>query len=302
VLDGHESHCNLPFIDYAWKHRILVFVLPAHSSHLTQPLDVGLFGPLQHYYSKMIREMFKGDSPTLLKEDFIPILRTVREYAYSPHNIKSAWKATGLVPYNERKVLNRLEVPKTEKVAVDARRKEIQTPKKPQDFRQLKLLADQLVPQGEYRETLLDAIEKIAKGAVEGATMGAIAMHEAKTLRQRLVFKAHHKTSKARLIDKHQGRSKLMTQERIDQLKKELEEKEKEAAEKEARARAKKAAKGKGKAAVPKHKKTRSHSIVSSDASDCIALDPIGNCILQTIFTKLTLRSKIRFCGNRYHR
>jgi hypothetical protein len=71
-----------------------VFVLPAHSSHLTQPLDVSLFGPLQHYYSKIIREKFKGDSPAILKEDFIPILKTVREQAYTSYNIKSAWEAT----------------------------------------------------------------------------------------------------------------------------------------------------------------------------------------------------------------
>ena len=77
-----------------------MFVLPAHSSHLTQPLDVGLFGPLQHYYGLMIREIFTRDYPALLKEDVIPILKAARAKAYTSRTITSAWGATGLLPYN----------------------------------------------------------------------------------------------------------------------------------------------------------------------------------------------------------
>src|SRR3954469_6400624 len=60
LLDGHESHCNYPFLDFAWRHRILIFVLPAHSSHLTQPLDIGLFGPLQRHYGVLLAEWLRG--------------------------------------------------------------------------------------------------------------------------------------------------------------------------------------------------------------------------------------------------
>jgi hypothetical protein len=290
VLDGHESHCNLPFLEYTWKQRILVFVLPAHSSHLTQPLDVGLFGPLQHYYGKMIREMFKGDSPALLKEDFIPILKKVREQTYTPLNIFHAWEVTGLVPYNHRKVLDRLGVAKPKKTVTDSKRKVMQTPRKPQHFRQLQLLAEQLVPQSKHKQTLLSAIEKLTKGAMEGTTMGAVAMHKANDLKQRLLFKAHHKSSKARLVDKRQGRFKLMTREVIDKLKVELERKELEAAAKGARAKGTKAVRGKRKEAALQPKNVRRDSSGSSSASDCIALDPIGNCLLQTILTMLTYK------------
>ena len=33
---------------------MLVLCLPPHSTHLLQPLDVGLFGPLQHAYPEEI--------------------------------------------------------------------------------------------------------------------------------------------------------------------------------------------------------------------------------------------------------
>ena len=38
--------------DWAKKHNVVLFVLPPYTSHLTQPLDVGAFGPLKSMYSK----------------------------------------------------------------------------------------------------------------------------------------------------------------------------------------------------------------------------------------------------------
>ena len=46
LVDGHCSHVNLSFLDYADKHWIIILVLPPHSTHRFQPLDVGLFSPL----------------------------------------------------------------------------------------------------------------------------------------------------------------------------------------------------------------------------------------------------------------
>jgi hypothetical protein len=109
LLDGHESHCNYPFIDIAWRYRILIFVLPAHSSHLTQPLDVGLFSPLQHYYVKLLDEWFQGGYPSISREDFIPLLKRAKAQTYTLQNIQGAWRGTGLVPYDRRKVQGRLE-------------------------------------------------------------------------------------------------------------------------------------------------------------------------------------------------
>jgi hypothetical protein len=49
ILDGHRSHITLEFCEYDLVHNIALFCLPPHSTHMLQPLDVGLFGPLQHY-------------------------------------------------------------------------------------------------------------------------------------------------------------------------------------------------------------------------------------------------------------
>ena len=46
ILDGHNSHLNMRFIDWCGLHRIILAFFPSHSTHRLQPLDVSLFGPL----------------------------------------------------------------------------------------------------------------------------------------------------------------------------------------------------------------------------------------------------------------
>lgn len=45
VLDGHGSHEKVKIIDLGLLHNIIIFCLPPHTTHMLQPLDVGVFGP-----------------------------------------------------------------------------------------------------------------------------------------------------------------------------------------------------------------------------------------------------------------
>ena len=51
IVDGHNSHINIRFLDWCDKHRVLVAVFPPHSTHQLQPLDVTCFRSLGHHYS-----------------------------------------------------------------------------------------------------------------------------------------------------------------------------------------------------------------------------------------------------------
>ena len=52
ILNGHESHYSTDFELYCQQHNIITLYMPAHSSHLLQPLDVGCFGPLKQAYGR----------------------------------------------------------------------------------------------------------------------------------------------------------------------------------------------------------------------------------------------------------
>ena len=45
IMDGYGSHLTIEFVDYYYEPdiRISVFLLPAHSTHLLQPLDIRVF-------------------------------------------------------------------------------------------------------------------------------------------------------------------------------------------------------------------------------------------------------------------
>ena len=81
-----------------------LFCLPPHSTRLLKPLDVGLFGPLQHYYGIGIDEHFRGHGESIgfAPQCFLPIYLEACQKAYSLANIESAFRATGIVPLNSR--------------------------------------------------------------------------------------------------------------------------------------------------------------------------------------------------------
>ena len=47
LLDGHSSHICPETIRFTAEEGIIVFTLPPNTTHVTQPLDKGLFGPLK---------------------------------------------------------------------------------------------------------------------------------------------------------------------------------------------------------------------------------------------------------------
>lgn len=50
IFDGHSSHVSPTLIKWAQSQNLIFFVLPAHTSHILQPLDVSIFGPFKSFY------------------------------------------------------------------------------------------------------------------------------------------------------------------------------------------------------------------------------------------------------------
>ena len=73
ILARHVSHINYTFLSWCETHGIIVFCLPPHSTHLLQPLDVGLFGPLQQHYRKADKDFFLTTSHSINWAIFFPI-------------------------------------------------------------------------------------------------------------------------------------------------------------------------------------------------------------------------------------
>ena len=101
VIDGHNSHISTEFIKYAQAKKIECLCLPPHTTHLLQPLDVGVFGPLAHSYKKQLEGITRFSTYNIDKVNFLTMVQKARKEGISSHNIESAWKATGLIPYSK---------------------------------------------------------------------------------------------------------------------------------------------------------------------------------------------------------
>lgn len=87
-------------------NRIHLLYLPAHASHLLQPLDLAPFSVLKTHYRHKIRALSAlDDAAPIKKERFVTSYNKAREEALSDRVIRAGWRAAGLCPYNPGLVL-----------------------------------------------------------------------------------------------------------------------------------------------------------------------------------------------------
>jgi len=90
-------------------NEITPVCLPAHATHLLQPLDVGIFRPYQHYYNQEVAIKANAKIFGINKKAFLAMIQVARSCAFSAENIEGAWRGTGLIPFNRDLVLTKLE-------------------------------------------------------------------------------------------------------------------------------------------------------------------------------------------------
>ena len=57
---------------------IICLCLPPHLTHLLQPLDVSIFGPLKQNYKKLLAEKTRFITYNIDKVDFISLIQQAR--------------------------------------------------------------------------------------------------------------------------------------------------------------------------------------------------------------------------------
>lgn len=112
IGDNLSSHLNIDIIVSCQRNNISFAFLPPNSTHLTQPLDVGYYGPLKRVWRQILTK-YKTRNPrdsALNKCVFPGLLRQlVDELALKDvNNIKSAFRATGIIPFDRLQVIKKL--------------------------------------------------------------------------------------------------------------------------------------------------------------------------------------------------
>ncbi|CEL61186.1 hypothetical protein RSOLAG1IB_12401 [Rhizoctonia solani AG-1 IB] len=103
IMDGHGSHTTDKIRDYGYSRqpRVHIYLLPPHTTHRLQPLDVGVFGVAQRRWQHLCDTRVKEKNP-VTRDSFVPEWMALRPLFMRQDIILSSWTKTGLYPFNPK--------------------------------------------------------------------------------------------------------------------------------------------------------------------------------------------------------
>ena len=104
LYDGHRSHISPSIIDWAIENNVILYVLPPHTSHVLQPMDVGCFGPFSRMYSNECMKYQRTNGTTVNKYSLCPIACKAYAAALSSENLQSAFRKSGIFPFGPENI------------------------------------------------------------------------------------------------------------------------------------------------------------------------------------------------------
>jgi len=125
ICDGHDSHISGSFISHCMQNRITLLIFPPHTSHVLQPLDVAIFGPLKRRLTAALSYLNQAQLARITKHEWMKGYVKARAEVCCTQNIESAWRGSGLLPFNPKRALRSLHCYETP---------EPESPKTPQKF------------------------------------------------------------------------------------------------------------------------------------------------------------------------
>ena len=99
LVNGHSSHVYLVSLPSASNMPIDLMILPAHSSHITQPLYAAVFGPLKTGMGRETDRLHGSPQDRLQKADWAGMLVWACHTSMIAANIRRCFKLTGLYPF-----------------------------------------------------------------------------------------------------------------------------------------------------------------------------------------------------------
>lgn len=97
IIDGHAAHININIIRLMQENQIIYLVLPPHSTHALQPIDVVLFNNMETDWSNIISNHLKAGNESIKNAYFPRLMKRlfVENQAFSTTRIVSSFARAG---------------------------------------------------------------------------------------------------------------------------------------------------------------------------------------------------------------
>lgn len=104
LVDGHKSHINLELHEFCVQNRIILYCLYPNTTHILQPCDVGIFGPLKAAWKTTARKHKNEENEQITRTKFGKLFAQAFKDSMKKSIIVNAFKACGIYPFNPNAV------------------------------------------------------------------------------------------------------------------------------------------------------------------------------------------------------
>ncbi|ODM22204.1 hypothetical protein SI65_03050 [Aspergillus cristatus] len=189
ILDGHSSHQTAEFDNFCKENAIICLCMPPHTSHLLQPLDVGIFGPLKRAYGKLVETMMVAGNNHIDKVDFLHLYSPAHDQVFTGKNICNGFAGAGLKPFDKGRVLKKitfqLRTPTPPLIEAEGSiSSALQTPQNPRQIdRKVRSLQRSLQKKRTLSSSPISHIQHLEQAAQMAMNMNLLLLQENKVLR-----------------------------------------------------------------------------------------------------------------------
>ncbi|CAG2192489.1 unnamed protein product [Mytilus edulis] len=107
IFDNHDSHISINLIEKAKANNIHIIGLPPHTTHLLQPLDVAIFGPLKEKSEPIISYLGKPEQVCHHRQSQVSaLLSTAIDQTITLAWVKESFRKSGMYPVDRSIIPN----------------------------------------------------------------------------------------------------------------------------------------------------------------------------------------------------
>ena len=99
LVDSVSSHIDMGVFQLAIQHQIELYRIVPNATHLMQPLDKGVFGPLKKMWNTVTRAHYRENPGVKInRTNFAQKLKEAYIQFYKPLTVVNSFKASGIYP------------------------------------------------------------------------------------------------------------------------------------------------------------------------------------------------------------
>ena len=104
-FDGHQSHDSITLIEQARENNVILYVFPPHTTHLLQPLDVGVFGPFKTAWAQVLKKYkLETLAAKVDRQTFPSLISKIWDKVLLPEHLIGGFRKSGIHPLSREAI------------------------------------------------------------------------------------------------------------------------------------------------------------------------------------------------------